>query len=53
MPQLRIVGFLAMLWLAHGQKAGGAITGVVRDRDGGPIPGATVTALRGSEPGGC
>jgi protocatechuate 3,4-dioxygenase beta subunit len=49
MPQLRIVGFVALLWLAHGQGAVGAITGVVRDRDGGPIPGATVTALRGSE----
>lgn len=39
----------ALLWLATAPAPVGAISGVVRDVDGGVVPGATVTATRGSD----
>jgi hypothetical protein len=44
-----IATLAALLSLGTGQAPVGAISGVVRDVDGGVVPGARVTAIRGSD----
>jgi hypothetical protein len=44
-----IATLTALLWLGTGQAPVGAISGVVRDVGGGVVPGATVTAISGSD----